>query len=254
MAYDRELNLVYVGTGNGAKYNARRRSPRGGDNLYLASIIALDAATGEMKWFFQQVPAESWDYTATQKFILADLAIDGRTRKVIMQAPKNGFFYVLDRETGELISARNHTYVNWTKGLDPDRAARTESRRRSTAPRDSCTRPWPARIPGRRWRSTRRRARLHSDDRRGLRVYRPGESSAQRCRRLLGHLRHPGRGLRPHSIEVIIRRTASLRGARAHRGRSEPSQLCNLRARLIRFGSARSGNTRGRDSGSRAVS
>jgi quinohemoprotein ethanol dehydrogenase len=119
MAYDRELGLVYVGTGNGAKYNARRRSPRGGDNLYLASIIALDAATGEMKWFFQQVPAESWDYTATQKFILADLAIDGRTRKVIMQAPKNGFFYVLDRATGELISARNHTYVNWTKGLDP---------------------------------------------------------------------------------------------------------------------------------------
>jgi len=119
MAYDAEHNLLYVGTGNGAEYNAHQRSPGGGDNQHLASILALNADTGKLVWAFQTVPGEHWDYTATQKFILADLTIDGRPRKVIMQAPKNGFFYVLDRVTGEFLSAKNYAYVNWTKGLDP---------------------------------------------------------------------------------------------------------------------------------------
>jgi quinohemoprotein ethanol dehydrogenase len=118
MVYDPELRLLYVGTGNGSPYKARERSPKGGDNLFLASILAIDPATGRLAWHYQTVPGESWDYTATQKMILAELAIDGRQRKVLMQAPKNGFFYVLDRRTGELLSARPFSYVNWASQID----------------------------------------------------------------------------------------------------------------------------------------
>ncbi len=118
MAYDPELQLVYLGTGNAAPYDWQARSPRGGDNLYLASILAVRVADGTLAWHYQQVPGERWDYTATMKMILAELEIDGRRRKVLMQAPKNGFFYVLDRATGELLSARNFTFVNWTRGID----------------------------------------------------------------------------------------------------------------------------------------
>ena len=94
------------------------RSPGGGDNLFLSSIVALNADTGEYVWHYQTTPGETWDYTATQQIILADLAIDGRQRKVMMQAPKNGFFYVLDRATGELISAKPYTFVTWATGID----------------------------------------------------------------------------------------------------------------------------------------
>ena len=105
MAYDPELDLLYIGTGNGSPWNRAIRSPGGGDNLFLSSIVALKPDTGEYVWHYQTTPGDTWDYTATQHMILADLTIDGRARKVIMQAPKNGFFYVLDRATGELISA-----------------------------------------------------------------------------------------------------------------------------------------------------
>jgi len=81
--------------------------------------VAIRASTGEYVWHFQQVPGETWDYTATQHIVLADLTIDGRVRKVLMQAPKNGFFYVIDRETGQFISGRNYVPVNWATGLDP---------------------------------------------------------------------------------------------------------------------------------------
>ncbi|HLT02072.1 MAG TPA: PQQ-dependent dehydrogenase, methanol/ethanol family [Geminicoccaceae bacterium] len=118
LAYDPELNLVYVGTGNGSPWAWKWRSPGGGDNLFLASIVALRADTGEYVWHYQTVPGEQWDYTATQHMILADLAIGGRTRKVLMQAPKNGFFYVLDRATGELISAEKIVPINWATGID----------------------------------------------------------------------------------------------------------------------------------------
>src|SRR5690606_9278172 len=94
------------------------RSPRGGDNLFLASIIAVDADTGRMKWHYQTTPGDSWDYTATQNMILANLTIDGRERKVIMQAPKNAFFYVIDRVTGELISAEKYSYATWAEKID----------------------------------------------------------------------------------------------------------------------------------------
>ncbi|MEP1594384.1 MAG: PQQ-binding-like beta-propeller repeat protein, partial [Halieaceae bacterium] len=105
MAYDADLNLLYVGVGNGAPWNRQIRSPDGGDNLYLSSILALNPDTGEYVWHYQTTPGETWDYTATQHMILTELELDGKARKVIMQAPKNGFFYVLDRATGELLSA-----------------------------------------------------------------------------------------------------------------------------------------------------
>ncbi len=118
MAYDPQLDLLYIGVGNGSPWNQAYRSPGGGDNLYLSSIVALRPRTGEYVWHYQTTPGETWDYTATQHIILADLTIDGKKRKVLMQAPKNGFFYVLDRTTGALISARNFVPVNWAKGID----------------------------------------------------------------------------------------------------------------------------------------
>jgi len=119
MAYDPALNLLYVGTGNGTPWNRKLRSPAGGDNLFLSSILAINPDTGRLVWHYQTTPGDNWDYTATQKLILADLEIGGALRKVLMQAPKNGFFYVIDRATGELISARPHVYVNWASHVDP---------------------------------------------------------------------------------------------------------------------------------------
>ena len=118
LTYDPELNLLYVGTGNGCPYPIWFRSPKGGDNLFLASILAIDPDTGRLVWYYQAVPGEMWDYTNTMNMILAELEIESRMRKVLMQAPKNGFFYVLDRETGELISAEKYTAVNWASHID----------------------------------------------------------------------------------------------------------------------------------------
>ena len=118
MAYDPELDLLYIGTGNGSPWNQAYRSPGGGDNLYLSSIVAIRPDSGEYVWHYQTTPADTWDFTATQHIMLADLKIEGRERKVLMQAPKNGFFYVLDRATGELISADNYVPQNWTSGID----------------------------------------------------------------------------------------------------------------------------------------
>ncbi|AKJ30259.1 PQQ-dependent dehydrogenase, methanol/ethanol family [Caldimonas brevitalea] len=118
MAYDPELKLLYVGTGNGSPWNREIRSPGGGDNLYLSSILAIDPDTGRLVWHYQTTPGDSWDYTATQDLVLADLMLDGVRRKVIMQAPKNGFFYVLDRATGELLSAEKFGKVTWAERVD----------------------------------------------------------------------------------------------------------------------------------------
>ncbi|MDR2215363.1 MAG: PQQ-dependent dehydrogenase, methanol/ethanol family [Nevskiaceae bacterium] len=118
LAYDPELNLLYVGTGNAAPWNRKLRSPKGGDNLYLSSILAINPDTGRLVWHYQEVPQEMWDYTATQPFILASLNIDGADRKVIMHAPKNGFFYVLDRATGQLLSAEKYEDVTWATHVD----------------------------------------------------------------------------------------------------------------------------------------
>ena len=118
MAYDPELNLLYIGVGNGSPWNQHLRSPAGGDNLFLASIVALDPDTGEYKFHYQNTPGDTWDYTSTQHIILADLEIDGEMRKVMMQAPKNGFFYVIDRTNGEFISAEPFTTTTWATAYD----------------------------------------------------------------------------------------------------------------------------------------
>lgn len=120
MAYDPELDLLYIGVGNGSPWQREMRSPGGGDNLFLSSIVALRPDTGAYVWHYQTTPADTWDYTATQHMILADLEIEGRMRKVIMQAPKNGFFYVLDRETGAFISAEPFVNVTWASHVDPE--------------------------------------------------------------------------------------------------------------------------------------
>jgi len=116
LAYDPALDLLYVGTGNGGPWTPALRSA--GDNLYLASILALRPDTGELVWHYQTTPGDVWDYTATQHILLADLELGGRTRQVLLQAPKNGFFYVLDRATGELLSANAYVPVTWASRVD----------------------------------------------------------------------------------------------------------------------------------------
>ena len=118
MTYDEELHQLYVGVGNGSPWNSYLRSPGGGDNLFLSSIIALNPDTGEYIWHYQETPGERWDYTATQHIMLADLPIAGEQRQVLMHAPKNGFFYVLDRRDGKLISAKPFARVNWASHID----------------------------------------------------------------------------------------------------------------------------------------
>ena len=118
ITYDPKLDLLFVGVGNGSPWPREIRSPGGGDNLFLSSIVALRPDTGEYVWHYQTTPGDSWDYTATQQIIVADLQIGGRMRHVVMQAPKNGYFYVLDAATGELISAKPFVPVNWSSGID----------------------------------------------------------------------------------------------------------------------------------------
>jgi quinohemoprotein ethanol dehydrogenase len=118
LVYDPELDLIYIGTGNGSPWNRDLRSPGGGDNLYLSSIVALSAGSGEYVWHYQVTPQDNWDSTATQQLVLAELEIEGTQRSVIMQAPKNGFFYVLDRITGELLSAEPYTHITWASHVD----------------------------------------------------------------------------------------------------------------------------------------
>jgi len=118
MTFDPEFNRIYIGTGNGGPYDVNTRSPGDGDNLYLASIVALDADTGKYAWHYQVNPREAWDFKCTPNMIAATLSIEGKPRKVLMQAPSNGFFYVLDRDTGKLISAEKLGKVNWAKAID----------------------------------------------------------------------------------------------------------------------------------------
>jgi PQQ-dependent dehydrogenase (methanol/ethanol family) len=118
ISYDPKLDLIYFGTGNGVQWARSARSAGKGDNLYLSSIIALHADTGEYAWHYQATPGEEWDFDAVQQLVLADLNIEGKPRHVLMQANKNGFFYVLDRQTGALISAKAIVPVNWASGVD----------------------------------------------------------------------------------------------------------------------------------------
>ncbi len=128
LVYDPELDLLYIGTGNGSPWNRDLRSPGGGDNLYLSSIVALKPDTGEYVWHYQVTPRDNWDYTATQQLVLAELELEGETRKVIMQAPKNGFFYVLDRVTGELLSADKFAKATWASHIDMETGRPVETK------------------------------------------------------------------------------------------------------------------------------
>jgi quinohemoprotein ethanol dehydrogenase len=119
-AYDPEANLVYVGTGNPMPWVQHFRTPQGLDALYTCSILAVDLTTGQLKWHYQAVPNDTWDYDNVQQLMLLDLTINGRPRKVITQAAKNGFFYVLDRVTGEFISAEPFVKVSWALGMGTD--------------------------------------------------------------------------------------------------------------------------------------
>jgi quinohemoprotein ethanol dehydrogenase len=144
ITFDPELNMVYVGTGNGAPWNRKIRSPSGGDNLYLASIVALNADTGKYVWHYQETPGDHWDYTSTQPMILADIAIDGAPRKVILHAPKNGFFFVIDRTNGKFISAKNFVDVNWATGYGADGRPIEVPAARGDEPYDSIPGPYGA--------------------------------------------------------------------------------------------------------------
>jgi quinohemoprotein ethanol dehydrogenase len=144
MAYDPKLNLIYVGTGNGAPWNQKIRSPGGGDNLFLCSIIALDADTGEYVWHYQVNPAETWDYNAAMDILLAEMEVAGKVRPVILHAPKNGFFYVIDRETGKLISAEKFVKnVTWADRIDPVTGRPVENRE-SRFPAGKAAIVWPS--------------------------------------------------------------------------------------------------------------
>ncbi len=118
ITFDPEFNRVYLGTGNGQPHGWRQRSPQGGDNLFLSSIVALEADTGEYVWHYQNDPGNDWDYNSTMDITTATLNIDGKPRKVLMQAPKNGFLYVIDRENGKLISGDKIDYVTWAERID----------------------------------------------------------------------------------------------------------------------------------------
>ena len=145
MAFDPALNLLYIGTGNGSPWSRDRRSPKGGDNLFLASIVALNPDTGKYVWHYQETPGDNWDYTSTQPMILADIKVDGKARKVILHAPKNGFFFVIDRSNGQFISAKNFVDVNWATGFDAKgRPIETAEARTGETPADSVPGPYGA--------------------------------------------------------------------------------------------------------------
>lgn len=119
IAYDPQLNLVYFGTGNGSPWNRLYRGAGGGDNLFVASIVAVNADTGRYVWHYQETPGEEWDFDATSPLMLADLKLGGKSRRVLMQASKNGYFYVLDAKSGKFVSGNNYVTVNWATGINP---------------------------------------------------------------------------------------------------------------------------------------
>jgi quinohemoprotein ethanol dehydrogenase len=149
MAYDPELDLLYVGTGNGSPWSRYVRSPGGGDNLYVSSILAIKPETGALAWHYQTTPGDTWDFTATQHMILADIDIGGAKRKVLMQAPKNGFFYVIERANGQLISANAYVPMNWATGMDMLTGRPIENK--AVAYKNGMTAVWPSPIGGHNW-------------------------------------------------------------------------------------------------------
>ncbi len=149
MTFDPEMNRVYIGVGNAGPYDSEARSPGGGDNLFTTSIVALDADTGEYIWHYQENPRDSWDYKSTPNIIAATLSIEGQDRKVLMHAPTNGFFYVLDRENGKVISAGKTTEINWAKGIDLETGRPIEEP--NIRYETGRTEIWPGTIGGHNW-------------------------------------------------------------------------------------------------------
>jgi quinohemoprotein ethanol dehydrogenase len=117
IAYDRETHRIYFGTGNGEPWNNKIRGA-GFDNLFVSSLVAVDADTGKYVWHYQVNPGENWDYDATMDIEFTTLVIDGKQHRVLLNAPKNGFFYVIDRDTGALLSAEKYAKVNWADHID----------------------------------------------------------------------------------------------------------------------------------------
>lgn len=152
MTFDREFNRIYLGTGNPGPLDPTLRSPGGGDNLYTDSIVALNAATGKLDWAYQVNPRDEWDYDATQSIVLADLPIHGNRRPVLMQAPKNGFFYVLDRRNGRLISAGKIGKVTWADRIDPASGRPIEARGSRYDTSGAAT-VWPSPIGAHSWQA-----------------------------------------------------------------------------------------------------
>ncbi len=151
ITFDAEMNRVYIGTGNAGPYDPDARSPGGNDNLYTSSIVALDADSGKYVWHYQENPRDSWDYDSDQQMALATLSIDGQPRKVLMHAPKNGFFYVLDRTTGKFISAGKTTFINWAKDIDPKTGRPNENP--GIRYEGGKTEIWPGTIGGHNWQA-----------------------------------------------------------------------------------------------------
>jgi quinohemoprotein ethanol dehydrogenase len=151
MTFDAELNRIYVGAGNAGPYDPEKRSPGGGDNLYTSSIVALDADTGKYIWHYQETPRDCWDYKATPNIVMATLELAGRARKVLLHAPTNGFFYVLDRETGKPLSTGKTTVINWARGVDltSGRPVENPNIRFETGTTDM----WPGTVGGHNWQA-----------------------------------------------------------------------------------------------------
>lgn len=144
--YDADLDVLYIGTGNGSPWNRKIRSPEGGDNLFLCSVVALKPDTGEYLWHYQTTPGESWDYNSNMDIVLADLDIEGKTIKALMHAPKNGFFYVINRETGKLVSAEPFVETSWASHIDmkTGRPVEIEGARYEEAPAQITPNAWGA--------------------------------------------------------------------------------------------------------------
>lgn len=152
MTFDAETNRIYIGVGNAGPYDPEARSPGGGDNLYTVSIVALDAATGKYLWHYQQNPRDSWDYKSTANMILATVEIDGSPRKVLMHAPTNGFFYVIDRQTGKLVNEPGKTTViTWASGIDMKTGRPIEEP--NIRYENGLTEIWPGTIGGHNWQA-----------------------------------------------------------------------------------------------------
>ena len=171
ITYDSELDLLYIGVGNGGPWAHKVRSAHGGDNLFTCSIVALRPDTGEYVWHYQENPGDEWDFDSSEQMILADLKIDGRSRHALLHAPKNGFFYVLDRETGKLISAKPFTKVSWATGIDLATGRPTENPEARYENADKPVLVMPGPLGGHSWQP------MSFDPRTGL-VYLPVQEAA----------------------------------------------------------------------------